>query len=110
MTPKSLLRHKHAVSKIDDFIGDSHFKRIVSDMSPPAEGETRRLVLCSGKVAYELLEERDEAGAKKTAIVRIEQLTPFPSEPLIERLKRSEELRLGEECGSTLRSRWLPYV
>jgi 2-oxoglutarate dehydrogenase E1 component len=43
-------------------------------MSPPAEGETRRLVLCSGKVAYELMEARDEAGDKTTEIVRIEQL------------------------------------
>ena len=62
MTPKSLLRHKLAVSTLADFIGDSHFQRIVSDLRPPAEGETRRLVLCSGKVAYELMEARDAAG------------------------------------------------
>jgi 2-oxoglutarate dehydrogenase E1 component len=92
MTPKSLLRHKHAVSKLADFTGESHFKRIVSDMSPPAEGETRRLVLCSGKVAYELMEARDEAGDKTTEIVRIEQLYPFPSEPLITRLKAMPKL------------------
>ncbi len=92
MTPKSLLRHKHAVSKLEDFTGESHFKRIVSDMSPPAEGETRRLVLCSGKVAYELMEARDEAGDKTTEIVRIEQLYPFPSEPLIARLKAMPKL------------------
>jgi 2-oxoglutarate dehydrogenase E1 component len=92
MTPKSLLRHKHAVSKLEDFTGESHFKRIVSDMSPPAEGETRRLVLCSGKVAYELMEARDEADDKTTEIVRIEQLYPFPSEPLIARLKAMPKL------------------
>jgi 2-oxoglutarate dehydrogenase E1 component len=92
MTPKSLLRHKHAVSKLEDFTGESHFKRIVSDMSPPAEGETRRLVLCSGKVAYELMEARDEADDKTTEIVRIEQLYPFPSEPLIARLKAMSKL------------------
>jgi 2-oxoglutarate dehydrogenase E1 component len=100
MTPKSLLRNKHAVSKLDDFTGESHFKRIVSDMSPPAEGETRRLVLCSGKVAYELMEARDEAGDKTTEIVRIEQLYPFPSEPLIARLKampKLEELVWAQE-------------
>ena len=59
MTPKSLLRHKLAVSNAADFTGDSHFRRILSDLNPPAEGETRRLVLCSGKLAYELMEARD---------------------------------------------------
>ena len=82
MTPKSLLRHKLAVSSAADFTGDSHFRRIVSDLNPPAEGETRRLVLCSGKLAYELMEARDEAGDLGVEIVRIEQLYPFPSEPL----------------------------
>jgi 2-oxoglutarate dehydrogenase E1 component len=93
MTPKSLLRHKLAVSKTGDFVGDSHFKRILSDMNPPAKGETRRLVLCSGKVAYELMEARDEAGDLGVEIVRIEQLYPFPSEPLIERLKAMPNLQ-----------------
>jgi 2-oxoglutarate dehydrogenase E1 component len=86
MTPKSLLRHKSAVSAIADFAGESHFKRILSDLSPPAEGRTRRLVLCSGKVAYELMEARDEAGADDVQILRIEQLYPFPAEPLVKRL------------------------
>jgi 2-oxoglutarate dehydrogenase E1 component len=86
MTPKSLLRHKSAVSEIADFSGESHFKRILSDLNPPAEGRTRRLVLCSGKVAYELIEARDEAGASDTEILRVEQLYPFPSEPLVRRL------------------------
>ena len=82
MTPKSLLRHKLAVSSIADFTGESHFRRILSDLNPPAEGETKRLVLCSGKLAYELIEARDKAGDRGTEIVRIEQLYPFPSEPL----------------------------
>ena len=87
MTPKSLLRHKLAVSTIADFTGDSHFRRILSDLNPPAARETRRLVLCSGKLAYELMEARDAAGDRTTEIVRIEQLYPFPSEPLTRRLK-----------------------
>ena len=62
MTPKSLLRHKLAVSTRDDFTGEGHFKRILSDLNPPAPGDTRRLVLCSGKLAYELMEARDAAG------------------------------------------------
>jgi 2-oxoglutarate dehydrogenase E1 component len=87
MTPKSLLRNKLAISSAADFIGDSHFRRILSDLSPPGDRATTRLVLCSGKLAYELMEARDAAGDRTTEIVRIEQLYPFPSEPLARRLK-----------------------
>ena len=93
MTPKSLLRHKLAVSNAADFTGESHFRRILSDLNPPAEGETRRLVLCSGKLAYELMEARDKAGDKGVEIVRVEQLYPFPSEPLLKRLKAMPKLQ-----------------
>lgn len=92
MTPKSLLRHKLAVSELADFTGESHFRRIVSDLNPPAEGETKRVVLCSGKLAYELMEARDQAGDRSTEIVRIEQLYPFPSEPLVKRLRAMPKL------------------
>ncbi|HEX8937703.1 MAG TPA: 2-oxoglutarate dehydrogenase E1 component, partial [Sphingomicrobium sp.] len=92
MTPKSLLRHKLAVSKLGDFTGESHFRRILSDLNPPAEGETRRLVLCSGKLAYELMEARDAAGDLGVEVVRIEQLYPFPSEPLVKRLNAMPKL------------------
>jgi 2-oxoglutarate dehydrogenase E1 component len=100
MTPKSLLRHKLAVSKRDDFIGEGHFRRILSDLNPPPPNETRRAVLCSGKVSYELMEARDAAGDKNTEIIRIEQLYPFPSEPLVKRLKampKLEELVWAQE-------------
>src|SRR4249919_1869551 len=93
MTPKSLLRHKLAVSSLGDFTGDSHFRRILNDLNPPAEGETRRLVLCSGKLAYDLIEARDAAGDLGVEIVRVEQLYPFPSEPLLKRLKAMPRLR-----------------
>ena len=62
MTPKSLLRHKLAVSSLADFSGDSHFRRILSDPAAPRDEDVRRLVLCSGKVAYDLIEARDKAG------------------------------------------------
>jgi len=88
MTPKSLLRHKLAVSKTEDFLGDTHFKRILSDPSAPADKDVKRVVLCSGKVAYDLIEARDAAGDTTTAIIRIEQLYPFPGEPLVARLAR----------------------
>ena len=92
MTPKSLLRHKLAVSNAADFQGDSHFKRILSDPKAPADADVTRLVLCSGKVAYDLMEARDAAGDTETAIVRIEQLYPFPGEPLTARLDRLPNL------------------
>src|SRR5206468_5059232 len=98
--PKSLLRHKLAVSKLADFTGDSHFRRIISDLNGPAEGETRRLIRCSGKLAYELIEARDAAGDLGVEILRIEQLYPFPSEPLLKRLKampRLQELIWAQE-------------
>ncbi|HKP33276.1 MAG TPA: 2-oxoglutarate dehydrogenase E1 component, partial [Sphingomicrobium sp.] len=92
MTPKSLLRHKLAVSKLGDFTGESHFRRILSDLNPPGEGDTRRLVLCSGKLAYELMDARDAAGDLGVEVIRIEQLYPFPSEPLVKRLKAMPKL------------------
>ena len=93
MTPKSLLRHKLAVSTAADFTGESHFRRILSDLNPPAEGETRRLVLCSGKLSYELMEARDAGGDLGVEILRVEQLYPFPSEPLVKRLKAMPKLQ-----------------
>ena len=91
-TPKSLLRHKLAVSKAEDFQGEAHFMRILSDPAAPADKDVRRLVLCSGKVAYDLMEARDAAGDTSTAIVRLEQLYPFPGDPLTVRLKRMTAL------------------
>jgi 2-oxoglutarate dehydrogenase E1 component len=92
MTPKSLLRHKLAVSLRSDFIGESHFRRIMSDRTPPGDKAIKRLVLCSGKVGYDLMEARDAAGLTDTTIVRIEQIYPFPGEPLTVRLKRMTNL------------------
>ena len=87
MTPKSLLRHKAAVSTIDDFTDGSRFHRVLFDPAEPAAAKIRRLVLCSGKVAYELIEARDEAGQDDVAILRVEQLYPFPSDVIVERLQ-----------------------
>ncbi|MET0587511.1 MAG: 2-oxoglutarate dehydrogenase E1 component, partial [Novosphingobium sp.] len=92
MTPKSLLRHPMAKSPAKDFIGDGHFMRILSDPSAPSDKDTRRLVLCSGKVAYDLIEARDAAGITDTQIVRLEQLYPFPGDPLGVRLGRMANL------------------
>ncbi len=92
MSPKSLLRHKAAVSRTEDFMGDSHFMRILSDPNAPADKDVKRLVLCSGKVFYDLAEARDAAGDKNTTIVRIEQIYPFPADALAKRIARMTNL------------------
>ena len=92
MTPKSLLRHPLAKSEAKEFMGEHHFMRIKSDMKDIADEKVKRLVLCSGKVAYDLMQRRDEAGLEDVSVVRIEQLYPFPGEPLAVRLKRMTNL------------------
>ncbi|MDF1834028.1 MAG: 2-oxoglutarate dehydrogenase E1 component [Alteraurantiacibacter sp. bin_em_oilr2.035] len=92
MTPKSLLRHPLAKSEADEFMGDHHFMRIKSDLTPIADEKVKRLVLCSGKVAYDLMQKRDEEEVDDISIVRLEQLYPFPGEPLAVRLKRMTNL------------------
>ncbi len=92
MTPKSLLRHKLAVSNAEDFQGDSHFRRLLSDTNGAADVDTKRLVLCTGKVAYDLIEARDAHGDTDTQIVRVEQLYPFPGNPIAERVARMPNL------------------
>ncbi len=98
MTPKSLLRHPMAKSAAEDFLGEQHFMRIKSDLTEIADKKVRRLVLCSGKVAYDLMEKRDEEGVDDVSIVRIEQLYPFPGEPLAVRLKRMGNLESVVWC------------
>lgn len=93
MTPKSLLRHPMAKSSADEFMGEHHFMRIKSDTAEIPDENVRRLVLCSGKVAYDLIEKRDKHGVDDVSIVRIEQLYPFPGEPLAVRLKRMTNLK-----------------
>ncbi|WP_341712765.1 2-oxoglutarate dehydrogenase E1 component [Erythrobacter sp.] len=92
MTPKSLLRHPLAKSDAEEFLGEHHFMRIKSDLKTIEDKKVRRLVLCSGKVAYDLMQARDEAGLDDVSVVRIEQLYPFPGEPLAVRLKRMTNL------------------
>jgi 2-oxoglutarate dehydrogenase E1 component len=92
MTPKSLLRHKAAVSSIADFTDGSGFHRILWDPNAPADADVKRLVLCSGKVYYDLAEARDAAGDANTAIVRVEQIYPFPADAIAELVARWPKL------------------
>lgn len=88
MTPKSLLRHKLAVSAGSDFIDGSSFHRVMDDLIEHKPTGVKRVVICSGKVYYELYEARAKAGIEKTVqILRIEQLYPFPSDALVEMLE-----------------------
>ncbi len=91
MSPKSLLRHKLAVSSMDMFTGDSTFHRILWDDARDtlAKGkDVKRVVLCSGKVYYDLFEEREKRGLKNVVILRLEQLYPFPGKALANELKQ----------------------
>jgi 2-oxoglutarate dehydrogenase E1 component len=89
MAPKSLLRHKLVVSDLADFGPGTRFRRVLPE--PDAlvpDDRVRRLVLCSGKVYYDLLEERHRRGVDDVAIVRVEQLYPWPRQTLIDTLVR----------------------
>ncbi len=86
MTPKVLLRDKRAVSTLSDFDTTSHFKEIIPD-SLNSSSSMKRVILCSGKVYYDLLERREEAGIKDIGIIRLEQIYPFPDKALVEILK-----------------------
>jgi 2-oxoglutarate dehydrogenase E1 component len=88
MTPKSLLRHKLAVSPLADLSGDSRFRTVIGEIDPIAPGaEVKRVVICSGKVYYDLLAERRDRGLRDVAILRLEQLYPFPEKTLAFALK-----------------------
>ncbi len=77
MTPKSLLRHKLATSGLDD-LSDGRFQPVLGDVDCQDKAVITRLVMCSGKVYFDLLERRREAGLDHVAILRVEQLYPFP--------------------------------
>ena len=96
MTPKSLLRHKLAVSRAEEFTDGSSFHRVLwddaqlglSDTKLAADDKIRRVVLCSGKVYFDLLEERDKRGLTDVYLLRVEQFYPFPALSMVNELKR----------------------
>ncbi|MCF6344664.1 MAG: 2-oxoglutarate dehydrogenase E1 component, partial [Devosiaceae bacterium] len=99
MTPKSLLRHKKATSALSEMGADSCFHRILwDDAEAPGEPKTsikltsddkiRRVVLCSGKVYYDLLEDREKRGIDDVYLLRLEQLYPFPAKAMLDELSR----------------------
>ena len=89
MTPKSLLRHRLAVSSVTD-LAEGAFHAVLDETTNLDSRQVTRLLLCSGKVYYDLLAERERRGRANIAIIRIEQLYPFPTEELTEILARYE--------------------
>jgi 2-oxoglutarate dehydrogenase E1 component len=81
MTPKSLLRDPKVVSSLDE-LAQGHFRKVFPDICANKEGPTRRVLLCTGKIYYELEEHREETKREDIALIRIEQLYPFPRSEL----------------------------
>jgi 2-oxoglutarate dehydrogenase E1 component len=103
MTPKSLLRHKRAVSRLDEMGPETSFHRLLWDDAQLLPGEKiklvadnkiRRVVLCSGKVYYDLYEEREKRGIDDIYLLRIEQLYPFPTKALVSELSRFKQAEM----------------
>jgi len=92
MTPKSLLRHPKAVSSIED-LTNGVFQTVLNDATITDANAVRRILVCSGKIYYELLAARDERRAADTAIVRIEQIYPFPETGFAETLRQYHAAR-----------------
>jgi 2-oxoglutarate dehydrogenase E1 component len=89
MTPKSLLRHKRCVSRLDEMGDGTSFHRVLwDDGKLKPDKDIRRVVLCSGKVYFDLFEEREKRGIDDIYILRVEQLYPWPHKALIQELVR----------------------
>ena len=99
MTPKSLLRHKLAISKLSELATGSSFHRCLwddaqlgnSDLKLKADKDIKRVVICSGKVYFDLLEARDEQDLRDVYLLRLEQFYPFPAQSLVAELKRFKQ-------------------
>ena len=106
-TPKSLLRHKRCISEIEDFTKQNSFHRVLSDRAeysaynliPLAkDDEIEKVILCSGKVYFDLVDERENLKANKVQIVRIEQLYPFPVKTLARHMSRFKNAKKFVWC------------
>jgi 2-oxoglutarate dehydrogenase E1 component len=103
MTPKSLLRHKRAVSRLEELAKGTTFHRILYDdaQMQPSEAtklvpdeKIRRIVLCTGKVYYDLYEEREKRGIDDIYLMRVEQLYPVPLKALVAELSRFKKAEM----------------
>ncbi|MGW5642361.1 multifunctional oxoglutarate decarboxylase/oxoglutarate dehydrogenase thiamine pyrophosphate-binding subunit/dihydrolipoyllysine-residue succinyltransferase subunit [Saccharopolyspora sp. NPDC003752] len=99
-TPKSMLRLKAATSPVEDFTNGSKFTSVIDDPAQPDPANVRNVVLCTGKLYYELAAHRDKEGITDTAIVRLEQLYPLPHRKLgalFERYPNATSIRWTQE-------------
>jgi 2-oxoglutarate dehydrogenase E1 component len=103
MTPKSLLRHKRAVSRLDEMTTGTTFHRVLWDdaqllpnekIKLVPDGNIRRVVLCTGKVYYDLYDEREKRGIDDIYLLRVEQLYPFPTKALVTELSRFKQAEI----------------
>jgi 2-oxoglutarate dehydrogenase E1 component len=104
LTPKSLLRHKKCVSFLHDMLPSNSFHRVLRDQAEVVPGATsvalvedakiKRVILCSGKVYFDLMEEREKRGEARVQILRLEQLYPFPENVLAQELSRFPKAEL----------------
>ncbi len=102
MTPKSLLRHKLCISKAEEFTTGSSFHRVLwddaqqgnSDTKLVADDKIKRVVMCSGKVYFDLLEERDARGIDDVYLLRVEQFYPFPAISAVQELERFKQAEI----------------
>ena len=101
MTPKSLLRHKLAVSPLRDMAEGSHFEFVIPETDAiAAPDQVKRVVISTGKVYYDLWQERKDKGVKDVALIRLEQIYPFPMKSLaaaIQQYKNAEVIWCQEE-------------
>jgi 2-oxoglutarate dehydrogenase E1 component len=97
ITPKSLLRHKEAISSLEDLTSGT-FQTVLPEKEPSDPKKVTRLIMCSGKVYYDLLEKKKADGRDDVAIVRIEQLYPFPADDLDELLSQYTRLKTVVWC------------
>ena len=94
-TPKSTLRHKKNTSNIDQFINGSTFHRILTDLIPASEKKKKkRLILCSGKIYFEIQDRLEKLNINNIAIIRLEQIYPFPYEIFKEELINYKEAEI----------------
>jgi 2-oxoglutarate dehydrogenase E1 component len=103
MTPKSLLRHKRAVSRLDELANGTSFHRLLWDdaevlpsekIKLVADDKIRRVIMCTGKVYFDLYEEREKRGIDDIYLLRIEQLFPFPTKALVHELSRFKQAEM----------------
>ena len=97
MTPKSLLRHKDAISTLED-LSEGKFEVVIPDQSSAKDADITRVVFCSGKVYYDLAAKRDADGLDSIAIIRIEQLYPFPDSEFKQHFSRYKNLASAVWC------------